>query len=217
MCSSDLMGATILKTEPLPMPEQPLQPTAITLEGLVEQAERQAAAPQPPSIIEGELATPQPPPVVAQAPAPAPAAPTPQPAAQTARVEPVVRDQYGLPVPTTEAPKGKSPFDTDPGAKVPASAPDRILRDIVAMAPQLFATPAAVIVKGDGKGVPQRTRAFMAMLALMDQALASAPDDTTPVGYLRHYIAHLRYHASQSAAAPAMAAFEQYVFQPRSE
>lgn len=199
----EVMGATILKaTDPqpqqtVPMPQVPLQVTTM---------------PEPPELIEDAEIVPPPAQTAAPAPAPAPAQ-----QATTVGSDGIVRGEFDLPVPEMAAAKGKSPFDTDPGYKVPGSAPDRVVRDWIAMTERLFSVPAATLVKGDGKGTAQRTRAYMALLLLVDQALASVPDDTTPVGFLRHHIAHLRYNASQSAAGPSMLAAEQYLFKAREQ
>jgi hypothetical protein len=119
--------------------------------------------------------------------------------------------EYGLPLPTMSASKGASPFLKDPGGDVPKSAPARQLRDIIDMAPHLFASPAGDVV-GKGNGVAQRTRVYMAALLLADKILASVPDPNCPVGYLRFHIEHLRYHAGQSAAGGTMLAHEKYLF-----
>jgi hypothetical protein len=111
------------------------------------------------------------------------------------------------------APKGKSPFDTDPGGKVPSSPPDRVTRDIVQLVEGLFAKPASEVV-GRGKGSTQRLRAYMAALQLVDCALASVPDGNCPVAYLRFHISHLRFNAGATAAGPTMLAFENHVFKP---
>lgn len=201
----EVMGATIIHaTDPqpqqaVPMPQVPLQVTNI---------------PEPPELIEDAVIVPPTVQTAAVTPAPAPA---PAPQAATVGADGIVRGEFGLPVPEMAAPKGKSPFDTDPGYKVPGSAPDRVVRDWITLSEGLFAVPAATLVKGDGKGTAQRTRAYMALLLLVDQALASVPEDTTPVGFLRHHIAHLRYNASQSAAGPSMLAAEQYLFKAREQ
>lgn len=209
----EVMGATILKVAspaPAPSPGAPvpagvLETTPVTLQGLIDQV-----APPVPDMVEDahftEAAT--------SAPAPAPV-PTPGPATATRATlpaGPVVVGEFGIPPPDMAAPKGKSPFESDPGGKVPTSAPDRAMRDWVAMSTQLFNTPPAVLIKGDGKGVVQRQRVYMALLLLVDQILSSVPDDTTPVGYLRFHLSHLRYNASQTAAGPTMIAWEQYLF-----
>lgn len=198
----EVLGATILKTAEVPMP----QPG--TLEGMIESATGQptyGGVPVPDMIEEAEVVSPAKAPASAPAPAAAPA-PAPAPVPQ-------VVDQYGLPVPTLAAPKGKSPFDTHPGGKVPGTPPDRALRDILAMATQLFSTPAAVIVKGDGKGVVQRQRVFSSLLLLVDQMLGTIQDPHVPIGALQHYVRQLRYEATQTPGADVMLEYEKYLFQ----
>jgi hypothetical protein len=142
--------------------------------------------------------------------------PVAQPQPEVAQEQPVGTGAYGLPQPIMAASKGKSPFDKDPSGTAPKSAPARQVRDILEMLPHLFASPAGDVV-GTGNGQAQRTRMYTAALLIADTLLASVPDPSCPVGYLRHHLAHLRYHASQTPAGPTMLAFEKWLFTPGDE
>lgn len=134
---------------------------------------------------------------------PAPA-PTPAQAAATL----ATGTQYGLPDPTTVG----GPLAKDPGGEIPKGAPARHLRDMLDMFPHLFSAPAPDVI-GKGKGATQRTRVYLAGLAVLDLALSSVGDEACTVGYLRHHIAHLRYNAYNTPAGATMAEFEKYLFQ----
>ena len=116
---------------------------------------------------------------------------------------------FGLPLPTMTVTKGTSPFDKDPGGKLPKGAAPRQLRDMDDMANRVFAMLAGDVV-GKGTGAVQRQRYYTTLLALLDRALASVPDEACTVGYLRWHISHLRFNASQTAAGASMAQFEEW-------
>ena len=183
------------------------------LDSLLQEPPKPAAVPAPtpapsagesPVTVVGQAQAPGPVSVVGQAQAPAPAA-------AAAAAFPI--GEFGMVQPLLHAVKGSSPFDKDPGGKVPTSPPSRIIRDIVDMAPLFFAYPAAEVV-GKSTGSTQRLRAYMAAAALLDQFLSGVPDGNTPVAYLRHQLAHLRYNASMTPAGPTMKAHEDYLMTP---
>jgi hypothetical protein len=135
--------------------------------------------------------------------APAPA-PTPTPVATA----PATGTLFGLPDPTTVG----GLLAKDPGGEIPKGAPARHLRDMLDMFPHMFCAPAPDVI-GKGKGAVQRTRVYLAALAVVDLALSSVGDEACTVGYLRHHIAHLRYNAYNTPAGETMAEFEKYLFQ----
>jgi hypothetical protein len=119
--------------------------------------------------------------------------------------------QFGLPQPFMTAAKGTSVFDKDPGGEPPKGVSPRQIRDMMAMAPSLFAAQASDVV-GKGTGSVQRHRLYTAELALLHTALSSVPDKNCSVGYLLWQIEHLRYNASQTPGGATMLAYEKWLY-----
>lgn len=154
---------------------------------------------QPPSNV---VPLHQQPPAQAAAPAPGqqPSAPTDNPSL------------FGLPSVSLLTTAGQAnAFAKDPLFNAPKSPLPRLAQDVLDLVPTIFSLSPGDAV-GSGKGSTQRRRAYLAAAFLVHQALASVPDESVSVGYLKFHLLHKLHGVKSSPTGPTGQAVVDYVF-----